>query len=836
METRFLKASVATTTSALAIFLALGLAAPALAAEAAAEPAAAAPVEDAGTITVTARKRSEDILKVPVTVTALTAETLAQKGVVSITSLAQSTPGININDNSSGHADRSFQQIVIRGFTPSTTLATTTSMFVDGVAVASPSAIMSISDPKQVEVVKGPQSAYYGRNTFAGAINISTKDPTGEWHGSLLGMVGTRNNYRLQGAIEGPIFGDVLTFRVTGERWAKNGSWVNGAAGGGTLGDQKSTTGTATLLFKPAPNFTMKLFGMMMEDRDGPAAQARLYAYDIKGSNGAVIAPSQANCSFQGNTVGVQGQGSAVTNPYLCGVTPNLAYPVSANVTANDAIRSWLASGANRVVSPNEGVDGYGLRRISHHAHTTAEWVINPNITATVLAGYNREVWTTLIDLDGLDTSAIASSTNPKGYWDYPFLIERKTNDWSMEGRLNYKFGRLRGVVGTSFLKAQQYQGLGGGFGPLTSALLSPGGKSESRTTGMFFGATYEATDKLSVSVEGRYQIDWLGAFARPSGQTIQAGYLGPNATTFSGGALITHAKYNNFTPRAIVNYQFNPSFMAYASWAKGVNPAQFNTGILSSTTVVQNAAIAAGGQLAIRPEKVTNYELGIKGKLMDGRLRYTAAAYYAQWKDQINAISIIINDPTSATGTSFQQVSSNTGNVDLYGVEGDFSFKVNDLITLDGAGAINASDIKQFVSTTLSQLTGMYNFSGKEMKNTSKYSANMGILLHGDLGSVADAKWFTRFDWSYKSGMWSNEANILRTPDRHIFNLRGGVSKGNVSVDVFVNNLFNNHTYTSIGDNYAIDNTFAHFGFYSAAVVGLPELRTFGLQLKVKM
>lgn len=829
MENRFLKASAGASASALAILVALW-ATPALAAEPA---AAAAPADDAGTITVTARKRSEDILKVPVTVTALTAEALAQKGVVSMGSLAQSTPGININDNSSGHADRSFQQIVIRGFTPSTTLATTTSMFIDGVAVASPSSIMSISDPKQVEIVKGPQSAYYGRNTFAGAINISTKDPTSEWHGNLLGMVGTRNNYRLQGAVEGPIFGDVLTFRVTGERYAKNGSWVN-AAGGGTLGDQKSTIGTATLLFKPAPNFTLKLFGLMSEDRDGAPAQARLYAYDVKSSSGAVIAPSQSNCSFQGNTRGVQGQGSAVTNAYICGVTPNLAYPVSANVTNNDALRAWLSSPTNRVVSPSEGVDGYGLRRISHHAHANAEWVINPNITATVLAGYNREVWSTVIDLDGLDTSSITSATNPKGYWDYPYLIERKTNDWSMEGRLNYKFGHLRGVVGASYLKAQQLQGGGGGYGTLSAALLSPGGKSESRTTGLFFGATYDFTDKLSASVEGRYQIDWLGAFARPSGQTIQAGYL--PAGTYAGGSLLASAKYNNFTPRAIVNYQFTPNFMAYASWAKGVNPAQFNTAILATSSAIQNAAIAAGGQLAIKPEKITNYELGVKGKLLDGRLRYTAALYYAQWRDQINSISIIVSDPTSATGTSFQNVSSNTGNVDLYGIEGDFTFKVNDLITLDGAGAINASDIKQFKSTTVSQLTGIYDFSGKEMKNTSKYSANLGITLHGDLPVISDGKWFTRFDWNYKSGQWSDEANILRTPDRHIFNLRGGVSKGNVSLEAFVTNLFNNHTYTSIADNYAIDNTLTHFGFYSAALVGLPELRTIGVQVKIKM
>jgi iron complex outermembrane receptor protein len=824
MKTRILKASVAASTSAVALVLAVGVATPALAADA---PAA----DEAGSITVTARKRSEDILKVPVTITALTADALEKRGVTSMTTLAQSTPGININDNNSGRSDRSFQQIVLRGFTPSTTLATTTSMFIDGVAVASPSSIMSITDPKQVDIIKGPQSAYYGRNTFAGAINITTREPTGEWHGSLMGMAGTRDNYRLQAAVEGPIVGDMLTFRVTGEQFGKGGSYKN-AYDGSRLGAQKSTTATALLVFKPAHNLTMKLFGLRSEDKDGAGAQSRLYAYNVTNSAGATIIANQSNCSLQGNTVGVAGQGVARTNAYICGVTPKMANVVSSNSTANAAIKSWLASPTNRVVDPSEGVDGFGLRRISHHAHLSTDWVINENLTATVLGGYNREVWTDLLDLDGYDTSTVNTTTtspNPLGYWSYSYLVERKTNDWSAEARMAYKFGKVRGVVGASYLKAQAIQGGGGGVGALSSANLTVGGLSENRTTGMFFGATWDATDKLSASVEGRYQMDTLGAYARPSGQVVPSSVYIP-AATYAGGAQLAKYDYKNFTPRFIVNYQFSPSTMAYVSWAKGVNPAQLNVNILSQSDTVQKAAVNAGGQLAIRPEKITNYEVGVKGKLLDGKIRYAAAAYYAQWRNQINAITIV--DPSTST---LINTSSNSGDVDLHGFEVEASWKVNDLITLDGAGAINASKILDFKSTTISQLTGVFDFHGKEMKNTSKYSANFGVNLGGSLGGV-DARWFSRLDWNFKSGQWSNEANILRTPDRHIFNLRGGVSKGNVSVEAFVTNLFNNHTYTSIADNYTIDNSLTKLAYYSAVVLGLPELRTFGIQAKVKM
>ena len=187
---------LATTLSLPAVAGALAFAQPAFA-----QNAQGADEADDGTaIVVTARKREEDILDVPLTVTAITAENLDVKGVTSMQNLASSTPGININDSSSGHADRGFQQVVLRGFTPVTTLATTTSLFIDGVAVSSPSAFTAISSPERIEILKGPQSAFFGRNTFAGAINIVNRTPGDEWHGSVSTLsMGTHANLARQG-------------------------------------------------------------------------------------------------------------------------------------------------------------------------------------------------------------------------------------------------------------------------------------------------------------------------------------------------------------------------------------------------------------------------------------------------------------------------------------------------------------------------------------------------------------------------------------------------------------------------------------------------------------
>jgi iron complex outermembrane receptor protein len=96
-------------------------------------------------------------------------------------------------------------------------------------------------------------------------------------------------------------------------------------------------------------------------------------------------------------------------------------------------------------------------------------------------------------------------------------------------------------------------------------------------------------------------------------------------------------------------------------------------------------------------------------------------------------------------------------------------------------------------------------------------------------------ARWFWRTDWNFKSGTYANVANLVRSRDLHLFNTRVGVSKDAVSLELFVNNLFNNHTITGIYDNWTIDPNAFHFSAYSALHVALPELRTMGAQVRVK-
>jgi iron complex outermembrane receptor protein len=815
--------------SIVAIATALASAQPAFAQAAdAAEDAA-----DDGAIVVTARKRSEDILKIPLTVVAITGEQLEQRGIAAVTDVAMATPGININNSSSGHADRSFQQVIMRGFTPSSTLASTTSLFIDGVAVSSPTMLTSVTSPERVEILKGPQSAYFGRATFAGAINVVNKTPNGDWGGSLTGSYGSQDRYRMAAVIEGPILDDLLSFRITGEKWKKGGTWIN-ANDGKRLGTESSAAATALLVFKPSSSLTVKLFGLMSEDKDGAPAQARINFRTVTNGAGTVIQTNQSNCNLTGHTTGVQGAGAATVQPYYCGVLPAFADAPSFNTTINDPLRAWLAGTARRVLAPNETVNDYGLLRHTKHAHANIEWKATDELTATVLAGYNREAYSILIDLDGYDTSTFPSTTNPKGYFDFPFVIERKVQDWSVEGRLNYDTDQLHVIAGVSHLNAHSISGGGGSFGALAAANFTPGDKSQNRTTGIFGGLTYDFTDQLSVSAEGRYQIDEVSIITGANGRVVATSVFVP-AGTYVPGQLIAQQTSKVFTPRFIANYKITPDMMVYASFSKGVNGALNNANVLTASATAQAAGLASGGTLLLKPEKVTNYEIGIKGSALDGNLRYTLAGYIAQWKDQVNALTIAIPDTTATTGFSFVNVSTNAGNVKLYGIEGDLTYKVNSLISIDAAAAINASKINSFFSTTVSKISGIFSFAGNEQRQTSKYSANIGVNLGGEIGGMDDASWLVRGDFNYKSGMWTNEANIAKSRGRKVVNLRASVTKGPFTFDVFVNNLFNDLNPQTIADASLFTTTFAFTSTPNAVQLGLPEKRTGGVQLKVK-
>lgn len=181
-----------------------------------------------GEIIVTAQKRSESLQKVPVAMTALSSEALANQGVTNLDGLASAAPSLKVvaYPNSSdtltltmrGQGAGDVGQITRDGGV---------GLYVDGFYIGRPQgALLDLGEPERIEVLRGPQGTLYGRNTTGGAINIITKKPTGEWGGSGTLGFGSRNLVRALGSVDLPAFGDFAVkgsiVYVNQDGWAKN--------------------------------------------------------------------------------------------------------------------------------------------------------------------------------------------------------------------------------------------------------------------------------------------------------------------------------------------------------------------------------------------------------------------------------------------------------------------------------------------------------------------------------------------------------------------------------------------------------------------------------------
>ncbi|MCB1624406.1 MAG: TonB-dependent receptor plug domain-containing protein, partial [Pseudomonadales bacterium] len=221
-------------------------------------------------VVVTARKRVESIQDAPLTIQAFTNTQIEERGVQSISDLAKFAPGLTFNAGSS----RAASDFSIRGMTQISAVGDNrrdlVTVFIDGVPyIGNPSGIGS-DDLARVEVIKGPQSALFGKATFGGAISLITTTPGNELKGRVSATAGTYGDYRLSGAIEGPLVENRLSGRLVVDGRQFDGFYRN--AFGGRLGETDERYVAGTLNFTPTDDISIRLRYSKRDDEYGPAA------------------------------------------------------------------------------------------------------------------------------------------------------------------------------------------------------------------------------------------------------------------------------------------------------------------------------------------------------------------------------------------------------------------------------------------------------------------------------------------------------------------------------------------------------------------------------------
>lgn len=241
-----------------------------------ATPVARDAAADTGDIVVTAQRREQSILTVPIAISAIGGNTLATKGITNSANLASAVPNLQVS-SPYGNTQPNFS---LRGISVAneynSNQASPVGVYIDDIYLASRTAHgMGLFDLDRVEVLRGPQGTLFGRNTTGGAINFITKAPTLNGNeGYAEGGFGNFNTYTAQAAIETTMVEDQLGLRISGNFVKGDGQIDNVFPGGRDPNSQNTLQGRAILRIRPG---------------DGPLdIKLKVYGGRDKGSQAAV--------------------------------------------------------------------------------------------------------------------------------------------------------------------------------------------------------------------------------------------------------------------------------------------------------------------------------------------------------------------------------------------------------------------------------------------------------------------------------------------------------------------------------------------------------------------
>ena len=295
-----------------------------------------------GTIIVTARKRAEDVQTVPIAVSAFSSEDLAARNIANLADLSNSTPGLNITSIAGGTT----QQIFVRGLAPANTTTdlnteANVGTFIDGIYQTSRNTldIISVLDVGQIEIAKGPQSALFGRSTFAGAVAIRTRGPAKDLAADVSATAGTHKDFRVKGSISGA-FTETLSARISAGYVTYDGWGKNAAAPNDNLGGTEKFAVSAAIRWEPSPDFKATVSGFVTrsETEMTPASQVPLTAFNCGTTSAAAV------------TLGLRQQycGPLVASK-ISDISPDI--PVTLSKTRQVALELEGRLGAVKVVS-----------------------------------------------------------------------------------------------------------------------------------------------------------------------------------------------------------------------------------------------------------------------------------------------------------------------------------------------------------------------------------------------------------------------------------------------------------------------------------------------------
>ena len=838
-------------------------------------------------IVVTARRRSESLQDIPLAISAFTAQDIEDAGIQGLDDLAMQTTGMDFNPRQGGGrlVGRINSVIRLRGvFSSEADHLQPTSLFVDGIYVLGTAASVGLQDLERVEVIKGPQSAFFGRNTFAGAVNYITKTPDlNEYETKVDVSLASYNKYDGNILTSGPIIPGKLAYQLNARMYHAGGEWT--ATDGGKMGQESSAFVSGVLYGEPSDNLSFKFRAYYQKDDDGsPVAGVirgrfadtctgtSIERFNFEGTAKETFFPTEYICGdvpkfgyfeqpdpnhpFAGPFYPLHGPGFQNGPRTLLSHETSLTVPLynTPRLFINSAFGGaefgpqpfalqefLLGDAASEYLGKRvPDIDGYGLVREQIRFALNSDYEFDNGYAISFLAGYNDMRLNALWDYDGTDDPV------------WHAVVPKVGVDWSVEARLSSpEENRFRWLLGATWYDQEFFQGTGSGGLFLTSCLfnctttgpallsLPPTGGNLAEVWGVFGSASYDITDEITLDVETRYLQD--------------------QRTVSESGFSFTDT-FKQFTPRVILRYQPSDDTTIYIQGSRGTLPGNTNAIITtcseddflvpyvnpitgepnqfdSECQQIRNQTLPEDFNEATPSQKMTAYEIGWKQTLMEGRARFNLTGWFYEWKNRPFGQSIIwirdseLPQDRDRIPNDFpnNQGISVPGSQKLWGVEFESGMTLSENLDAQLNVSWNDNKFTEFKNVGFGRTTGVNNFKGLKIFRYPDWQANLATTYTDQFNS--DWDWYGRVDVIYQGKYWADNINLARGPDWMLTNARVGLTREDLRIEFFVRNLFQTRAWRSVTTQ--SDITSAAFDFNSIRGVGVSpqEKRTFGVR-----
>ena len=766
-------------------------------------------------IVVTTRRTEENLQDVPVSVAAFSSDFIEKQGISTTQDVVNLVPGVQF-DQSFSAADT---RVSIRGIN-SERGRTSVAILLDGVDVSGEnvtsgggSSLLNtrLLDLERVEVVKGPQSALYGRNAFAGAINYITRQPSmDEFSITTYGDKTTEYGiYDLRFGINGPIIENQLAIAVNAGIYSSDGYYDNknplDSVAHSGLGGSDSKGIRLQALWEPSDTLSVRA-NVSYNTRDtDPRAVAPVGTANTFYLQGAEL-PAGTTPDYTFNGTMDYGQ--------FIGTVPKVDendIELSRSFRDNRPFEgseddTWLT-----YLKIDKDLGAYTLKSLTSYLYTESK--LHEDVDFQTGFG-------TPITRNGIDTNYSVENDyldqTETEYYSQEFTID--SNDWEkgrwLVGALGFwertkNWDKSIGwfndpdfdAAFPDFCVAQNALDLACSY--RDSVRLGEPPKTIHRNTDSYsvYGlVSYDLSEKITATAEVRYIYDKIEVKTNTSIDRVGQ-YILAVPIDFSFESLPVQDEQNSDTvnPRFAVDYRFTDDIMFYGSAAKGTKPAGFGT-----------AQFAMPQNTRVDKETLWGYELGAKTQWFNNMLQANVALYYNDYEDR--QVGVTVRDPVSGWASAGIR---NAGAAETKGVEVDLTWSPIDPLTLGVAYSYTDAEFTDFDFTEIrSQSAGELrakdqaicqsatgDCDGADVAGVPEHSATLQANYTAPL--TGDVEWFVNTIAVYTDERaLYDRVRTAYTDDLWVVDAQIGLQSENWTLQIYADNLFDDDT-TRWGQGY---------------------------------